>query len=57
MITEVLHSLKECQNEGEEANLMVGDSPASLFPILLTSQKKVADEVVWIEGTISVSCL
>jgi len=54
MITEILRSSVECQND-EEPALAVCESPASLFPILPTSQQIVADEVVWIEGTITVS--
>ena len=54
MMTEILHSQEECQNE-EEAVVALCESPASFFPILPSSQHIVAEEVVWIEGTITVS--
>ena len=53
MICDVLTSSQECQDE-EETMLSVCEHPASLFP-LLPSQYNQADEVVWIEGTITVS--
>lgn len=53
MVSEILTSKQERQNQEEQ--VVAVESPASLFPMLPSGQSHRPEEVVWIEGTITVS--